>query len=377
MSISRGRDTMVPELRLEIDIVDKCNLRCRSCPRGNSPDVQLQRGRMEPELLDRIMKKATGECRVKSVNLFNWTEPFLHPELSRMIEVINSYGIKTGLSSNLNIMPKIDDVMHADPEFLIISVSGFTQGVYERNHRGGDIERVKKNMEELAGAKERTKSRTRIEVKYLLYLGNLDEAVLMKEYADSLGFSFVLSYMGLMPLEKLLMYVSNDPGGDSLSEEEREIAKTIIFPYREVIELARPYKKLPCLMLEESIMINCLGNVQLCCMVYDDSKYTIADYLTTPIAEIQNLKRNHWQCADCIEYGIAAARSWRILNMDREVLKKFSLYYKKVGLDVSSIRDRGRIRSRLLPYYLAGKARLKRDSWLRTQYHRFKKILPH
>ena len=155
------------------------------------------------------MKKAVSECKVLGVHLYNWTEPFLHPKLSEMIQIVKSYNIECGISSNLNILPKIDDVLTANPDYIMISTSGFTQGTYERTHRGGDIERVKKNMVALAESRERTKCDTRIEVKYLVYFGNIDESIPMKKFAESLGFSFQLNYTILMPLEKLLAFVSN------------------------------------------------------------------------------------------------------------------------------------------------------------------------
>jgi len=329
---------------------------------------------MDPEILHRIMEKATSEFNVRFVHLYNWTEPFLHPKLSEMIRIVQSYNIGCGLSSNLNVMPNIEGVLAVNPDYLMISVSGFTQSIYEQTHRGGDIERVKQNMVTLAEAKSRMNSQTRIEVKYLIYLGNVDEAVLMKQFVESLGFSFTLSWAGLMPLEKLLTYVSNGSTGEVLTEEDRHLTDRLIFPHKELINLAKPYKKLPCLLLEEWIMINCKGDVQLCCMVYNESKYTIANYLTTPISKIQALKRAHWQCSDCIEYGIAAARNWPILNLNKFIMEKFTRYWASVGLDVSKIENYGPVRSRIRRSYQIYSARARRSPWLRKQYHRLRKI---
>jgi len=353
---------------LYIDLIDRCNLRCPSCPRGNSTHVAQEKGRMTPERLNRIMKKATDECNVRSVHLYNWTEPFLHPDLAGMIRIVQSYGVNCGLSSNLNILPKIDDVTSTNPEYLLISTSGFTQQVYERAHRGGDIERVKKNMAELSESIKRTGSSIRVEVKYLIYLGNADEAVTMREYADSLGFRFILSYAGLMPIEKLLAYLSDNTIGEPLTEEDRALAGTLVFPHKEVVKLAEPYKKLPCLLQEEWLMINALGKVQLCCMVFDESKYTIADYLATPLSKIQELKMNHWQCPDCFSYGIAAARSWPIRNLNRAILDKFSEYYARMGLDYRKLEGISPLKLWLKSYYMIYRVRASRVRALRRTY---------
>ena len=69
-----------------VDVVGACNLRCPSCPVGNST-AKMPHGYMSPSLLDEIVRKAVSECQRLQVSLFNWTEPFLHPRLAEMIRV--------------------------------------------------------------------------------------------------------------------------------------------------------------------------------------------------------------------------------------------------------------------------------------------------
>jgi hypothetical protein len=277
-------------------------------------------------------------------------------------------------------MPKIDEVMSANPEYLYISTSGFTQPVYGITHRGGDIDRVKKNMIELAESKKRTNSRTRIKVKYLLYLGNVDEAIQMKNFTESLGFSFETHYAQLMPLEKLLDYVSNGSQGAEITEEDRQLLDLIVYPHREIVDLTEPYKKLPCLLLEDWIMINAHGDVQLCCMTYDESKYTITNFLSAPISEIQARKREHWQCRDCTEFGIAAARNWPVLEIKKHIMMKFTDHYGDVILDfrniLKKIPKRGRFHKWMLDQYFVSRSRITRIPWLRKVYFQLHKKRP-
>lgn len=85
------------------DVVGSCNLRCPSCPVGNSADNVNARGMMSPSTLDRILKKAVSGCEVTCVNLFNWTEPLLHPRIDEMVSVVKKYRIPCSVSTNLNI----------------------------------------------------------------------------------------------------------------------------------------------------------------------------------------------------------------------------------------------------------------------------------
>ena len=70
-----------PQMAFYIDVFGFCNLRCPSCPVGNWSDdpAVFHHGLMSKELLGAILDKAMRECRVRSVGLFNWTEPLLHP----------------------------------------------------------------------------------------------------------------------------------------------------------------------------------------------------------------------------------------------------------------------------------------------------------
>ena len=87
----------------DVDIVGRCNLACPSCPVGNMSGTPLQSGYMKPELLDRIVAKATSECHVTNFALYNWTEPFIHPYLPEMIRVVKTHGIGCDISTNLNL----------------------------------------------------------------------------------------------------------------------------------------------------------------------------------------------------------------------------------------------------------------------------------
>ena len=131
---------------IDIDICGACTLRCPSCPQGNVKDYRLPQGFMAPELLQEIVTKARAECRRPNISLFNWAEPLLHPQLPELIRIVQDAGIPCHLSSNLDILPDADALMAANPASLRISTSGFSQEIYGRTHRGGDIERVKTHM---------------------------------------------------------------------------------------------------------------------------------------------------------------------------------------------------------------------------------------
>jgi wyosine [tRNA(Phe)-imidazoG37] synthetase (radical SAM superfamily) len=300
-----------------IDVVGSCNLRCPSCPVGNSTEIRNPTGFMEVELLAQIADKALGELHVSGFGLFNWTEPLLHSQLPEMVIAVQSRGIPCFVSSNLNILPDPDRLMAAEPASFRISCSGFTQPIYSRTHRGGRIERVKSNMRLLAEAKQKQQSRTHVHLLWHRYLHNTEEEELMREYTESLGFSFQAVWAFMMPLEKILAYEGVSMPGISISAEDQELVDNLALPLHEALEIARVYKDKPCSLLEEQITLDHLGRVQLCCGVFDTEKYSLADYLSTPIIEIQRRKHSQSLCSTCRSVGVHVYGTYGAEELDQ------------------------------------------------------------
>ncbi len=288
----------------DIDIVGSCNLRCPSCPVGNSPELRTRSGVMSLELLSAILDKGIEECRITHVGLFNWTEPFLHPRLPEMIRAVRSRDLPCALSSNLNVTCDFADVLRADPTSIRVSLSGFNQATYGRTHRRGNIDRVKQNMQLLAEAKQSTRSSVDLHVLFHRYLGNHDDEQQMKVYAEELGYRFEPVWAYLMPLEKNLAFLGEEETGTSITAEDNELIAKLALRPDEASQIAQPYKSQPCVLQTERLVIDHEGGVQLCCATFDRSRYTVASFLETPLAEIQSRRKRNSLCATCAKHGL-------------------------------------------------------------------------
>jgi len=293
----------VSSFHFYIDVLGSCNLRCPSCPVGNSPSPP-KTGLMSPDTLRAVIDKAVHECHVTSVGLFNWTEPLLHPKLAEMIRIVRSRDIPCHLSSNLNVLPNIDDVIHANPTSLRISLSGFEQDTYGVTHRAGNIEIVKTNMRLLAEARERAGSGLDVHVLFHRYLCNHGDEAKMRAFSDSLGFGFQPVWAFLMPLEKNLAFLGDETVEARITRDDEKLIDRLALRPDEASDAVQKHKHLPCNLLEEQITLNSRAEVQLCCTTFDQSKYGIAPYLTTPLAEIQTIRRSHSMCTRCVDKGM-------------------------------------------------------------------------
>jgi organic radical activating enzyme len=320
----------------DIDIVGACNLRCPSCAQGNVKEYRLPHGQMEPQLLREILAKAKKECRVTSVQLFVWGSPLLHSRLPEMIRIVNEAGLPCNLSSNLNVRHDADAIMAANPASFKISMSGFTQEVYGITHCGGDVERVKRHMKELAEAKARQGAATRIYVCFHRYRHNLKEEPLLREFAARLGIGFEPIWAQLLPVCKVLRFVDDTAFDFALTAADRQLIEHLALPLGKALELAQRYRHQPCPLRDRQYSIDWQGNAWLCCAGFDARRFTIGPFLEMPLARIQELRENHANCTLCMShgahvymtYGAPGLDELALANLDPEDVELLDLRYE-------------------------------------------------
>jgi wyosine [tRNA(Phe)-imidazoG37] synthetase (radical SAM superfamily) len=320
-----------PQFNFFIDIVGTCNLRCPSCPIGNMSDVVNDRGLMSPDLLKRILDKATNECSVTNVGLFNWTEPFLHPRLDEMVGIVHQFGLACAVSTNLNINKpdRYSKLMEAAPNVLRVSLSGISQDTYGITHKGGTVERVFRNLEELMQIKENIKSPTRIAVAFHRYLSNLNEENALKEYCEKIGVVFQPMNALMLPLEKVLAFCGDRLSTTKLNDDDHKTINNLALPLAAALHESAQVLTTSCKLLEEQIVLNCRGHAMLCCASYDEGFFSIGNYLESNLTEIQNMRRKHSICNACVNNGISNYFQYNIPKMDELVLRNIQRGYKR------------------------------------------------
>ena len=153
-----------------IDIVSVCNLKCPLC--SVPPYITKKDNNFIPvdrykEIVRRI------EHFVSDLSLVYAGEPFLHPELDQLIELVsNEYYVTTITNATLlndkNIKYVIDNI-----DKLQISFDGFTKESFEKYRIGADYDKVKGNILDLID--KRTKSVSglpSITITYLIHAYN-------------------------------------------------------------------------------------------------------------------------------------------------------------------------------------------------------------
>ena len=286
-----------------IDIVGTCNLRCASCA-YTIEGQKFSKGLMSLEDFKLVVKKMMSEVDlVTHVSLYNWGEPFLHPELNKIINHLHENGIAAAVSSNLSIVnaDQIRKVINASPEYLKVSLSGYYPEVYDVTHGGGDINLVKANLYRIRYFIDKFKSNTIVDVNYHLYTNNNGKNLQkMQELCDELGFSLSTVNSLVMPLERVIDYVE---GKDEAKTSE--LNKILPVTIEEGIEIASEYDLDSCPFMHNQV--NYDMSVPVCCTVFDQKDTIVQkNYLESSLDEINSGKDKVKMCTKCMDYNLPA-----------------------------------------------------------------------
>ncbi|GEJ57946.1 TylF/MycF/NovP-related O-methyltransferase [Anaeromyxobacter diazotrophicus] len=291
-------------LDVSIDIVGACNLACPACGHGNSPGANRSMGAMGLELFERILDKVEREAAPARprIHLFNWGEPLLHPQAPEFIRRVKARGLCCRLSSNLVRPRDLRGVVAARPDWLRVSVSGFTQPVYGQTHRGGDVERVKENMRLLRSYMDELGAPIAVEVNYHVYRHNCGpEYTAMQAFARELGFHFEPIWSVAGSADKVLAWLEH-----GVPESDRPHVERLVHRPEESRDISNRYRHLlspgEC-ALRNSVLINSDGSVDLCCAVYDVPPVA-ESFLETTAEDLQAAKRRAPICERCMEQGL-------------------------------------------------------------------------
>ncbi len=279
-----------------VDISGVCNLRCISCPRAKRDRRRPPEGFMKLDTFIKVLDKIVSEDPLAgSVQLYQWGEPLLNPQVAQIIEYANSLEVLCAVSSNLNSERNLKEAVAAKPGWFRVSVSGWGKN-YERTHTGGSWEAFYRNFELLKEYRLAYSPGMKTEVYYHVYKHNRGEdEERIRDLCGEAGFEFHPVYAYLICLDDVLEHLE----GGALPEEARQAAEMLALPLEEGMERARCERTEECLALR-CIHVNWNLEVSNCMMFYYPEDNRAADnFLETPLSAIVKERRSSALCRRC------------------------------------------------------------------------------
>ncbi len=246
-----------------VDPCNVCNLGCPLCPTGTNELGRKTRGVLKladyQVILDKISPYAV------EVSLHNWGEPLLNKEIFDMIAVTDRLGIATNMSSNLSLEREGlgERLVASGLEYLIVSLDGVTQDVYERYRVRGNIDLVFHNIRDIVAAKQRLGSKTPvIEWQFLVFNHNEHQMEAARELASHLGVDRLRFRSPGLPYNQ----IDNEelgakwmPTNPAYWELHPGLLRKQGYLWDE-----------PCYYLYRSMTVNPGGGIAACCIVYKE-----------------------------------------------------------------------------------------------------------
>jgi MoaA/NifB/PqqE/SkfB family radical SAM enzyme len=271
-----------------VDPCNVCNLRCPLCPTGNG-DLDRSKGMLKLKDYQTILEQIAPYA--VEVSLHNWGEPLLNKDIFAIIEATSSRGIATNMSSNLSLeKDRIGDMLiEAGLEYLIVSLDGVTQDVYERYRVRGEIDVVFDNLRSIVDAKKRRGvKRPLIEWQFLVFKHNEHQIEAARELARKIG------------VDRFRLRAPGFPLGDYKlkARQEQVEAEELWMPTNPAYWELHPGQLRkegflwdePCYYLWRSMTINPGGGVAACCIVYKE-RQDFGNLLHDDLATIWNSER--------------------------------------------------------------------------------------
>jgi len=266
---------------IHIDPTNHCNLRCPLCPTGQG--IMPSQGMMSFETFKGIFDQF--RMVAYTVQLYNWGEPLLNPEIFRMLRYISRYNIQSLISTNFNIKmtPEVaTEMVESGLKTLNVSFDGLTQETYEKYRIRGKVDRVIENIKLLVETKKRLGVRyPQILMQFIPFKHNEHEVVAAAEFAKQIGVDRfhvqpAIPDMSTVATQKIAKSVEANQNWLALEEQNKRHngGKWIYDPEA-------------CHYLWNSAVFRWDGAVYPCCIVYRDED-AFGNIKKLPFSEIWN-----------------------------------------------------------------------------------------
>lgn len=133
----------------QVEPANYCNLKCPLCLTST-----VTKSRKPALLSFEVFQKFIDECGDYLLHLifWNWGEPFLNPDLFRMIAYAKRKGIIVHTSTNGNVPldeAQTEALVDSGLDSLVVAVDGATQETYEKYRIGGRLDVVLSNIQKI------------------------------------------------------------------------------------------------------------------------------------------------------------------------------------------------------------------------------------
>lgn len=180
--------------RVRFDVCTLCDLRCPCCVQSRDGMGQIGRGYTRARDFEAFLD---GHPEIREVELSNWGEVFLNPELEAILQAARVRGIVTRMSNGVHLNrltdSQVEAMVHSGVRSITVSIDGCSQAAYARYRIGGNLQRVIDNVRRIVRLRARSGSAHPVLTwQFIVFGHNEQEIEEAEELAGELGVQFRL-----------------------------------------------------------------------------------------------------------------------------------------------------------------------------------------
>ena len=285
------------ERHLAFDICGICNAQCYYCQTGfaNRSKISCNKKKfIDVGLFERILRYLRNKGFIEAdtkIHLYNWGEPMLHPEFSKIIEIATKEHCWIALSTNAAVLPKLANTFDASNiGFIKFSMCGFSQTSYDKIHRL-DFECVKRNIETIVRTFRQHGFVGQFFIYFHVYQFNLHELQAAYDFAKTLNITCHPVFAVINDWEKLKHFLQGTLSRDYLNA----VARDLFMGYS-----SQSFQATHTCPMAPNLTIDPNGRCILCCLVNED----LGDVFEMTPEIWHRLHQQNKTCRECMRLGI-------------------------------------------------------------------------
>ncbi|MBI9060142.1 MAG: SPASM domain-containing protein [Labilibaculum sp.] len=245
-------------VNLSIDAATICQLKCPECSntKGIIKNGIIGSGYLKFSDFKKLIQE---NPEIKSIELSNWGEIFLNPDLNKILKYSFQKGIKLSAGNGVNFNDVSESVIESLVKYqfgyINFSIDGASQNTYETYRIKGQYSKVISNIKKLNFYKAKYGATLpRLSWQFIVFGHNEHEIPVAKKFSEELNMTFMpkLNFSSFSPVINAEQ-VKRDTGWVAVSRTE----------YKELTK--QDYKR-PCCQLWYSPQISWDGKVLGCCV---------------------------------------------------------------------------------------------------------------
>jgi MoaA/NifB/PqqE/SkfB family radical SAM enzyme len=176
-----------------LDASTACQLQCPACPTaGRVIKQELHTGYLKANDFRKFLEQNTF---VRHVELSNWGEMFLNPQLREILEHAHACQVTLSADNGVNFNQASETIIEALVRYhlrsMTVSIDGASQATYMQYRVGGDFDQVLRNIRLLNQFKQQYRSEyPRLRWQFIAFGHNQHEIEAARKLAASLDMAF-------------------------------------------------------------------------------------------------------------------------------------------------------------------------------------------